>query len=99
MIIKENYSIYNSKKIYNFSFVWSRIKQSVRAICKKFFSGLGKIQNKTLEQKTNIWLEADFFRVFYALFHCCTIDRTSLMKQNVSKKRPIFRDANAPFYS
>ena len=61
MIIKENYSIYNSKKIYNFSFVWSRIKQSVRAICKKFFSGLGKIQNKTLEQKTNIRLEADFF--------------------------------------
>ena len=68
MIIKENYSIYNSKKIYNFSFVWSRIKQSVRAICKKFFSGLGKIQNKTLEQKTNIWLEADFFLFF--LMHC-----------------------------
>ena len=71
MIIKENYSIYNSKKIYNFSFVWSRIKRSVLAICKNFFSGLGKIQNKTLEQKTNIWFEADLKKKIITVLLLC----------------------------
>ena len=45
-------------------------------------------------------VESRKFWIFLkALFYFCTIDRTSLMKQNVAKKRPIFRGANAPFYN
>ena len=72
-----------------------RILEWFRALSENFFSGLEKIKNKRLEQKQIYGQKQIFLKFFYVLLHCCTIDITYFIKENVMKKRPIFGGAKA----
>ena len=63
---------------------------------KTFFSGLGKIENKRLEQKQTYGWMRILQLLFKPLFHCCMIDKMDFMGQNVTENVRFFMVQN-PF--